>query len=179
MTAHRWQTAVVYGVVCGVSLSFAAAGTTKKRHQHGAHVHGAATLNMTIEERTATLELITPAESIIGFEHQAKSAADQKRQAMALDLLRHKISSMVVLDPALGCSFSPTRVDVVQQDQEHAEVHSTFTVSCDTPLAGSQLRFSFTKTFPKIQTVNVQLVGVTQQVGALIKRDKGEVEVPR
>jgi hypothetical protein len=179
MTARRWQTAVVYGVVCGVGLSFAAAGTTKKRHQHGAHVHGTATLNIAIEERTATVELITPAESIIGFEHQAKSAADQKRQATALDLLRHKISSMVVLDPALGCRFSPTKADVIQQDQEHAEVHSTFAVSCHTPLAGSQLRFGFTKTFPRIQTVNVQLVGVTQQVGARIKRDKGEVEVPR
>jgi Protein of unknown function (DUF2796) len=75
MTA-RWQTAVVYGVVCGLGLSFAAAGTTKKRPQHGAHVHGTATLNIAIEERTATVELITPAESIIGFEHQAKSAAD-------------------------------------------------------------------------------------------------------
>jgi hypothetical protein len=86
---------------------------------------------------------------------------------------------MVVLEPALGCSFSPTRADVVQQDEAHAEVHSTFTVGCHTPLAGSKLRFGFIKTFPGIQTVNVQLVGVTQQVGARIKRDKGELEVPR
>jgi Protein of unknown function (DUF2796) len=135
MTA-RWQTAVVYGVVCGLGLSFAAAGTTKKGPQHGAHVHGTATLNIAIEERTATVELITPAESIIGFEHQAKSAADQKRQAMALDLLRNKISSMVVLEPALGCRFLPTRADVVQQDEAHAEVHSTFTVGCHNPAGG-------------------------------------------
>jgi Protein of unknown function (DUF2796) len=179
MTTRRWQTAIVCAAVCGVGLSLALAGTTKKRHQHGAHVHGTATLNIAIDERTATVELISPAESVIGFEHQAKSAEDQKRQAMALDLLRHKIDSMVVLDPALGCSFSPTRVELLQKDAEHAEVHSTFAVSCHTPLAGSKLRFGFTKTFPGIQTVNAQLVGATQQVGARIKRDKGEVEVPR
>ena len=41
------------------------------------------------------------------------------------------------------------------------------------------MRFGFTKAFPGFQTVNVQLVGVTQQVGACIKQDKGELEVLR
>jgi hypothetical protein len=86
---------------------------------------------------------------------------------------------MVVVDPTLGCRFSPTKVDEEQQDAEPSEVHGTFVVNCQTPLAGSKVRFSFTKTFPGIQTVNVQLIGVTQQVGASIKRDKGELEVPR
>lgn len=179
MTAGRCALAVMCCVVCGIGLSWAAAGTTKKRHQHGAHEHGTAAVNIAIEERTATVEFTAPADSVVGFEHQAKSAADQTKQAMALDRLRHNIDSMVVVDPALGCRFSPTKVDVVQQDAEHAEVLGTFAVSCHTPLAGSKVRFGFTKTFPRIQTVNVQLVGVTQQVGASIKRDKGELEVPR
>jgi hypothetical protein len=179
MTARRWKTATMWCVVCGVGLSLAAAGTSKKRHHHGAHVHGTATVNIAIEERTASVEFTSPAESVIGFEHRAKSAADQKKQAVALDLLRNKIASMVMFDPALGCSFSPMTVEVVHQEEEHAEVHSTFAVSCNTPLAGSKLRFGFTKTFPAIQTVNVQIVAATQQVGASIKRDKGELEVPR
>ena len=159
MTAGRYALAVMCCVVCGLGLSWAGAGTTKKRHQHGAHVHGTAAVNIAIEERTATVEFTAPADSVVGFEHQAKSAADQTKQAMALDLLRNNIDSMVVVDPTLGCRFSPTKVDVVQQDAEHAEVHGTFAVSCQTPLAGSKVRFGFTKTFPGIQTVNVQLVG--------------------
>ena len=179
MTAGRYALAVICCVVCGVGLSWAVAGTTKKRHQHGAHVHGTAAVNIAIDERTAIVELTAPADSVVGFEHQAKSAADQTKQAKALDLLRNNMDSMVVIDPTLGCRFSPTKVDVVRQDAEHAEVHGTFAVSCQTPLAGSKVRFGFSKTFPGIQTVNVQLVGVTQQVGASIKRDKGELEVPR
>ena len=50
MTALRWKTAIMYCVVCGVGLSLAAAGTAKKRHHHGAHVHGTATVNIAIEE---------------------------------------------------------------------------------------------------------------------------------
>jgi hypothetical protein len=179
MTAGRHALAVICCAVCSVALGWAVAGTTKKRHQHGAHVHGTAAVNIAVDDRTATIEFTAPADSVVGFEHQAKSAADQARQGKALDLLRDRMDHMVVLDPALGCRFSPTSVDVVQQDTEHAEVHGTFAVSCQGPLPGSKMRFGFTKAFPGIQIVNVQVVGATQQAGASIKRDKGELEVPR
>jgi hypothetical protein len=179
MTAGRHALAVICCVVCSVALDWAVAGTTKKRHQHGAHVHGTAALSIAIDGQTAAIEFTAPADGVVGFEHQAKSAADRARQAKALDLLRNHIDNMVVLDPTLGCRFSPTSVDVVQQDTEHAEVHGTFAVSCQKPLPGSKMRFGFTKTFPGIQTVTVQLLGATQQAGASIKRDQGELEVPR
>jgi uncharacterized protein DUF2796 len=179
MIVWRWNAAIVCCLVCCVGLIAAAAGTPTKRHQHKAHVHGAATLNIAIEDQTATVEFESPAESVIGFEHRAKSTADQKKQAIALDTMRNRIDSMIIFDPALGCRFSPTKIDIVHQDEDHAEVHGLFAVSCDTALAGSKLRFGFTKIFPAIQTVNVQLVAATQQVGASIKRDRGEMEVPR
>jgi Protein of unknown function (DUF2796) len=156
-----------------------AGSAAKKRHQHGAHVHGMAQLNIAIEERTATVAFESPAESIIGFEHKAKTVADQQRQTKALDLFKNNISSMLIFEPALGCRLSPTNLDVVQQDQEHSEVHGVFAVSCDGPLGGSKIHFGFTKTFPALQSVNVQVVAPTQQVGATIKQDRGAVEVPR
>jgi transketolase C-terminal domain/subunit len=178
MTARHYALAVICCVVCNVGLSWAGAGTTK-RHQQGAHVHGAAAVNIAIDDRTAIIELIAPADSVVGFEHQAKSAADQTRQEKALDLLRNDMDRMVVFNATLGCRFAPTKIEVVRQGEEHAEVHGTFAVSCQSPMAGSKVRFGFTRTFPGIETVNVQLVGVTQQVGASVKRDKGELEVPR
>jgi hypothetical protein len=179
MIAGRRALSVICWMVCGVTLGAAVAGTTKKRHSHGAHVHGTAAVSIAIDDRTAIIEFTAPAQSVVGFEHQAKSAADQAKQAKALDVLRQKMDSMVVTDPTLGCQFSATRVEVVQQDAEHAEVHGTFAASCQAPLPGSKMRFGFTKTFPGIRTVTVQVVGATQQVGASITRDKGELEVPR
>jgi Protein of unknown function (DUF2796) len=185
MSAQRWLTAVAClwvstTVILAIFIQVANAGSAaKKRHQHSAHLHGVAKLNITVEERTATVELESPAESIIGFEHKAKTAADQQKQAKALDLLRNNISNMLIFEPALGCRLSPINLDVVQQGQAHSEVHGAFAVSCDGPLRGSKIRFGFTKAFPEIQTVNVQVVAPTQQVGASIKQDRGEVEVPR
>jgi hypothetical protein len=185
VSARRWPNTVICLLV-GAAVIFAGAihvvnagAAAKKRHQHGAHVHGTAKLDIAIEGRTATIEFESPAESIVGFEHQAKTAADQQKQAKALDLLKDKIGTMVIFEPALSCRWSPTNLEVVRQDQEHAEVHGVFTVTCDSPLASSRIRFAFSKTFPAIRTVNVQVVAATQQVGATIKRDRGEVEVPR
>lgn len=185
MSAQRWLTAAASPLVgvaaaLAIAMQVANAGSAaQKRHLHGAHVHGSAKLNLAVEERTATIEFESPAESIIGFEHKAKTAAEQQKQASALDLLQNKIGSMVIFEAALGCRLSPTSLDVVQQAQEHAEVHGIFAVSCDRPLAGSKIRFGFTKTFPAIQTVAVQVVAPTEQVGATITRDRGDVEVPR
>lgn len=172
-----WTAAILWSLAGGVGL--ATAGTATHRHPQKSHVHGAATLNIAIEERSATVEFEAPAQGLMGFEHQAKSDADRKKQALALDTLRDKIDRMVIFDPALGCHFTPTKVDIVQQDQAHTEVYGLFAVRCDAAVAASKLRFGVTKTFPGIHTVNVQIVGATQQVGAQIKRDKGELEVPR
>jgi Protein of unknown function (DUF2796) len=184
VSAQRWLT-VVASLLVGPALTLVmvmpaanAGSTAKKRQQHGTHVHGTAKLNIAVEERTATVEFESPADSIIGFEHKAKTAAEQQQQARALDLLKNKIGSMVIFEAALGCRLSPTSLDVVQQDQEHSEVHGIFAVSCDRHLAGSKVRFGFTKTFPALLTVDVQVVAPTQQVGATIKQDRGEVEVP-
>jgi hypothetical protein len=185
MSAQPWPNGAICLLV-GVAVIFAAAiqgvnagAAAKKRHQHGAHVHGTAKLDIAIEERTAMVEFASPAESIIGFEHKAMTAADQQKQAKALDLLKDKIGAMVIFEPALNCRWSPTNLEVIQQGQEHSEVQSVFTVNCDSPLAGSKIRFAFSKTFPAIRTVNVQVVAATQQVGQTIKLDRGEVEVPR
>jgi hypothetical protein len=43
-----------------------------------------------------------PADSVVGFEHQAKSAADQTKQAKALDLLRTIIASLTSLPSLPG-----------------------------------------------------------------------------
>jgi hypothetical protein len=185
VSARRWPNAGICLLVGTVvifagAIQVASAGAAgKKRPQHGTHVHGTAKLDIAIEGSTATVEFESPAESIVGFEHQAKTTADQQKQAKALDRFSNGIGSMVIFEPPLGCRWSPTNLDVVRHDQEHAEVHGVFAVTCDSPLAGSRVRFAFTKEFPALRTIHVQLVAATQQVGATIQQDRGVVEVPR
>jgi hypothetical protein len=178
-----------------IGLSCAVALAAEKRHFE-AHVHGVAEINIAVEGSKAEVEFRAPAESVMGFEHEAKSENDKKKRDAALRTLQTKMSQMVLFDPKLACQFSGAKTEVVeekedhtkarsgkggQKDQkksgEHREVHGTYSVACDKPLAGSRVRFGVSKVFPEIQEIKVQVVGDSGQAGATIKRDKGEIRL--
>jgi hypothetical protein len=191
-----WKT--LFSCVLAVALTmlwYGVGGTAEKRH-HDAHVHGVAEINIAVEGTKATVEFRVPAESVMGFEHEAKSESDRKKRDAALEQLRTKAGQMVVFDPKLGCKASNMKTAIVEakgdsakaqaskdahKDQkksgEHREVHGTFSVACDKPLAGSRVKFAVHKLFRDIQEIKVQVVGDSGQSGATIKRDKGEVKL--
>lgn len=68
-----WKT--LFRCVLAVSLtmlSYGVGGTAETR-RHDAHVHGVAEINIAVEGTKATVEFRAPAESVMGFEHEAKS----------------------------------------------------------------------------------------------------------
>lgn len=168
------------------------AGAAQKRHGH-VHVHGAAAVNIAVEGTKAAVEIRAPGESIMGFEHEAKSEADKKKRDAALARLEQRRDEIVVFDPKLGCTSSGMKTAVVeehsgdagktakgdakkqQKTAEHREVHASYSVACDQPLSGSRIRFGFSKVFPQVHEVKVQVVGDAKQTGATIKKDKGDV----
>ena len=184
--------------VVGVSLllfSFRA-GTSAEKRRHEAHVHGVAEINISVEGTKATVEFRAPAESVMGFEHEAKSESDRKKRDAALEQLRTKRDQMVLFDAKLGCKSSDVKTAIVEEQGDHAkaqsgkdadkdqkksgehrEVHGTFTVACDKLLAGSRVKFGVSKVFRDIQEIKVQVVGETGQSGATIKKDKGDVKL--
>jgi Protein of unknown function (DUF2796) len=185
-------------LVLGVSLLLFSfdVGTAAEKRRHDTHVHGVAEINIAVEGTKATVEFRAPAESVMGFEHEAKSESDKKKRDAALEQLRVKGGQMVVFDPKLGCKSSDMKTAIVEtkgdsakaqagkdahkdqkQSGEHREVHGTFAVACDMPLSGSRVKFSVSKVFRDIQEIKVQVLGDSGQSGATIKRDKGDVKL--
>jgi hypothetical protein len=174
---------------------FGVAAAAQTRH-HDAHVHGVAEINIAVEGAKATVEFRAPAESVMGFEHEAKSASDKKKRDAALELLQTSRDQMILFDPKLGCKSSTMQTNIVEEKEdhpktpsgkgghkdqkksgEHREVHATFSVACEKPLAGSRVRFGVLKVFRDIQEIRVQVVGDSGQAGATIKRDNGDVKL--
>jgi hypothetical protein len=147
---------------------------------HKAHEHGHAKLNIAFETTTGApvgaIELESPADSILGFEHVAKTPADKARQEKALALLKARFGEMVVL-PA-GCKMTPAKVEVHVEGQ-HAEVHAEFTAKCAGPIAGKTISFGFAKVFPKIEEVEVQMIAGTQQAKLEVEKDKGTLQIAK
>jgi hypothetical protein len=178
-------------------FSFAIGAAAQKR-RHDAHVHGAAEVSIAVEGPKATVEFRAPAESVMGFEHEAKSESDKKKRDAALKRLQTNKDQMIVFDPRWGCKSSEVKTVVAeekggrakaetdkaghsQKDQkksgEHREVQGIFSVACDKPLAGSRVTFGVYKIFPDIHEINVQILSDSKQVGAMIKKDKGDVKL--
>lgn len=189
---------IYFSCALGVALAMLSSdmgGAAEKRH-HEAHVHGVAEVNIAIDGSKADVEFRAPAESVMGFEHEAKSESDKKKRDAALRTVQTKISQMVVFDPKLSCKFSEVKTAIVEEkgepgktqsdksahghkDQkktaEHREVRATFSAACDKTLAGSRVTFGVHKTFPAIGEIKVQVLGDAKQSGATIKKDKGGV----
>ena len=170
-----------------IGMSCAVAPAAEKRHSE-AHVHGVAEINIAVEGSKADIEFRSPAESVIGFEHEAKSESDKKKREAALRTLQNKMNQMVLFDPKLSCKFSEPKTTVVEAKEErskeqsgktgeHREVRATSSVRCDKPLAGSRVTFGVTKVFPEIYEVKVQVLSDTKQSGATIKKDQGDVRL--
>lgn len=173
-----------------VMFSSTIGGAAETRH-HDPHVHGVAEINIAVEGSKADVQFRAPAESVMGFEHEAKSESDRKKRDAALRTVQTKMNQVVIFDPELGCKFSEVKTTVVeekgepgknareQKDQkrtgEHREVHADFSVACDKPLSGSRASFGVYKVFPYIHEIKVQVLGDSKQSGDTIKKDKGEV----
>jgi hypothetical protein len=166
---------VRFVLFCTLSLSLCA-----QQRGHKAHEHGHAKLAIAFETTTGTpkgvVELESPSESIIGFEYAAKTPADKAKQEKALATLKARFAEMVVL-PA-GCTMTPAKVEVHVEGQ-HSEVHAEFNAKCAGPIAGKSISFGFSKVFPKIDEVEVQLIAGSQQAELEVKKDKGILQIAK
>jgi hypothetical protein len=182
--------------VIGILLSATPLWAAPAAAQH-AHVHGHAKVNVVVEGRTATIEVIAPADGIYGFERAPRNAAERQQRESGLRQLRERISEMVIFEADRGCRFSVARLDdstsggrghargrghshasvSAAHPDEHREVHAEYSVACQRPLSGSQLRFGVGRVFPGIRELDVQLISERGQNGLKIVRDRGSVRL--
>ncbi|ABC27557.1 ABC-type metal ion transport system, periplasmic component/surface adhesin [Hahella chejuensis KCTC 2396] len=87
--------------------------------QHGAHVHGAATMNLALEEGKLVVELESPAMNLVGFEH-APATDEERQQVEKAAALLKKGEELFGLTPAAGCKLLSAEVDgdVFEHDED-------------------------------------------------------------
>jgi hypothetical protein len=176
-----------------VALLFVSGSSTGAEKRHGnVHAHGAAELNIVVEGKQITVEFRTPAEGVMGFEHEAKTDADQKKRDAAIKNIKERFGEMMILDKKLGCTFRAGEVLLVEtggadskdpkgkksadkKSGEHREVRATHNFACNHDPAGSRVTFGVTKLFPGIRELKVQILSGKKQSGATIKNDKGGI----
>lgn len=163
-----------YQVIVKASLVFLAGANlvVAQGKSQKAHVHGKAAVNVAFDGLKGELEFESPADGILGFEHEARTAAEKQAQQQALNTLKNKAAEIFLLPSGAGCQLKPKEVEVHREGANHAEVHAEYTITCAKAPKG-EFRIAITKFFPKTQEVNVQLVAGETQKSATIKGDRG------
>jgi Protein of unknown function (DUF2796) len=173
-------------------LLFAGKGIAAEKRRAESHVHGVAEINIIVEGKRVVVEFHAPAESVIGFEHEAKSDAEKKKRDAAIKRINDRFNELVVFDKKFGCQSQAGKVTIVQSDSsdgkdkkqgqgdhkkgaEHREIRATHNFECQKDPAGSRVRFGVTKVFPEIQEIKIQVLSDAKQSSVTIKKDKGEV----
>ena len=63
---------------CLILASAYSSAHAETKHDHGAHEHGIATMNIAWESNQLTIAMVSPAFNIVGFEHQPKNKKQKK-----------------------------------------------------------------------------------------------------
>lgn len=157
-------------------LCLCAIFSTSSAGQQQPHQHGHATLQMGIENNRIDLILISPAQNLLGFEHQPRT----RQQEQTLQKARLWLTTQTLVTPNIGhCTLKSASVDfsVKATDQDHHNhnhdddheadsetnsEHANIEVSQILNCAGVDLSRGFItpliNQFPEIQALRVEWV---------------------
>ncbi|MEL6296972.1 MAG: DUF2796 domain-containing protein [Pseudomonadota bacterium] len=134
----------------------------EKKEQHAAHTHGEGALNIAVQGKTVAVELEIPADSVVGFEHAAKSAEDKKAVKGAVAKLEEPLK-LFKPTAAANCTVAKTDVELegalAGEGGSHSSIHAKYELSCANPAALTSVTIDLFDAFPKTEKIEVSLVG--------------------
>lgn len=152
------------------ALSHAAESHDHRHASLPAHQHGSAELDAALEDGLLELELRSPAVNLLGFEHRARSPADQRTLAAARTRLEQP-DALFGLPAEAACRLEKVDMqsalfDDTQTDLEHSDIVARYRYACSEPAAlrGFALDGLF-RSFPGIESARVQLISPDGQQG--------------
>jgi hypothetical protein len=163
------------GLLLAVLLGAAVAAQAKE----GAHVHGLVRLDVAIDAKTLTVQLEAPLDSLLGFEHRPRTAA-QKQAAEALLKQMNDGAALIRPEAAAQCKATQATVESAAlqstqaaggKDEEHADLDASFEFTCGQPDKLASIDIGpFFDAFKRIQKIEAQVAGPQGQFKQALKR---------
>lgn len=107
---------VILAALSGMVLS--APAFAEEKREADAHEHGHGSFNMAIEGETVAIELETPSFDILGFEHEARSAAEKDAVKKARDILANPIA-LFGIPKAADCRVAEAEIEFGAEEEHH------------------------------------------------------------
>ena len=156
---------------------------------HGPHVHGTAELHVAVEDNRVDLELHSPLDNLIGFEHAPRT--DSQRAAVkAMTAKLNKPEMLFRMPKAASCRASPTHIDSPFNDappmatkpsraahgdddgDEHANLTATFGFVCADVDKLDSIEVVIFEAFKGTRILKAEIIGPHGQSAATLSPDR-------
>jgi hypothetical protein len=157
------NTFMVVGLISILSLGTALAkdkAKAKKEHRHHhAHSHGAGKMSIAFDGLKGRIELELAADSILGFEHEAKTDADKATLAKAYKNFQNDFGKMVLFDAASECMITADKIEQKSEGQKskHSDFKASYNVECKKTLLNTTVKFNFAQ-YQNIHDLDVTIL---------------------
>ena len=163
-----------------LAISLGSSMLVATRAAEPAHVHGVVQLNAAIEAGVVTLQIEAPLDSLVGFEHAPRTAA-QKQAAQAMLDRFNAPQSLFGLPAAAQCSLRThsAESEALKSDaakpstgaEEHADLDGSFVFECKQAGAIDSIDLGgLLAAFPRIVRVEAVVVAPGVQVKRVVTR---------
>ena len=134
----------------------------------GAHQHSVAELNVAIDGEQLMLELVSPAYSLLGFEHQPRTEA---QRAAVTRLQRYFTDDKAFrFDTTAQCQLAEFTIETEllaenhhreegHGDEGHSEFHLTYQYRCQQPQKLSRIELPLWQQFEQLRALQGQITG--------------------
>ena len=148
----------------------------------GTHEHGHVELNVAVDGKNLFVEVHSPSQSFLGFEHRPETDQEKSLWTSVKNQWENKTSELIQIDPSLNCKFGQAHMDIhfeeehhhdegehheieslSQGDEEHlmgmhSEIKAEATFLCREEINNSQLVVWLKKYFKNIEEIEAQVL---------------------
>ncbi len=175
------------------ALSLALSAHAHDHHHHeanpAAHQHGIGELSIAIDGQQLHLELTTPADDLLGFEHAPQSTADHAKVAALMSTLRQpqqlfslpekagcQLDASSLHSPLFPAAEQPEPAETVAE-QGHADVQAHYRYTCTHPEQLRYLEIKLFTRFPGAAKLGVQAVTPSGQTGGEVTATANRIDL--
>lgn len=150
------------------TLAVSASLERNAHHEHRAHIHGEGRATVALVERTLEITIAAPAESLLGFEHMPRNAAEER----AVQDFKRRIkdtSQLFTFSASAMCQLEHQAARMPFEHSEHnsqalhSDIEVEYRFHCDGAEKIDIVEFMVFKRFPRLKTLEVEYVTDTSQ----------------
>ncbi len=156
--------------------------------QLGSHVHGEAMLALALDGSTLVIELETPLQNLLGFEHAPKTDAQMARLAVVETALALP-SNLFTFNSDAGCeavTSDPVKLfaDIDDHhddghDNGHSEALLDYEFTCKSPDALNEMRTELFTLFPELSGLETVFLGPSTQIQSILSSNRNMMKLTK